>query len=211
MRIAGSEHRLPRGRICVAEKLYPPLWMLIFGLQLALESGFDRGALAQKSAQQRVHIPLCRPSLEQAGGLHRLVDDGVLGVAPRFERIQRTPKQCFDQSIRAATARQARYDGLHPAIAAQRTVREINQRGARLADAPVTRRRELLGKTVSRRYSTYDARGLGELNRQRGGMLQSKRSPRASCRPRRKSAAGMRRPPAGCNSSMASASVPQAT
>ena len=51
MRIAGSEHRLPRGRICVAEKLYPPLWMLIFGLQLALESGFDRGALAQKSAQ----------------------------------------------------------------------------------------------------------------------------------------------------------------
>src|ERR671933_190972 len=95
------------------------------------ELRFERTALAQETAQQRVHVPFCGPLLERWACLHRLVDHGVLAVALALQRIERAPKQRLDEPVRRAALRKRSQDGLHATIAAKRAVRQVDEGSAR--------------------------------------------------------------------------------
>ena len=156
------------------------------------QPGIDRRPRAQEPAQQRVHIPFRARALHRSAGARRLVDHGVLGVAPRLERVERAPQQRLDQRIGSAgAARQRSDDGLRTAIPAQGAVAKVGQRTA----LGGSRFRSVLGSALQ--FGGQAAAGRNARN-QRGRRSQ-RLSERCQGRrrfesgnPRRKSAAPRR-------------------
>src|SRR3954468_1527860 len=164
--------------------------------------------LAQQVAKDGVNETFLRPALKGSTSLYRLIDHRVLVVAARLQRINRAPEQSFDERLRPAAMGQRADDALHAPVAAQCAVREIDECGARCAGQML----RLVCETRARRHARDDARGVGELRREALALRRHcSRVPLGNRRPRMKSAALMRRPPAAWISSIASASAPQAT
>jgi hypothetical protein len=89
--VARGENRFPMLRIGLFEQFDPPARVLVACLGIGANPCFQRAALAQETAQQRVHVALCAPALQECCGAHCLIDHGVFGVAARLERIERAP------------------------------------------------------------------------------------------------------------------------
>ena len=206
MHVARGEHLLPRRRIGRAYALDPPGRVLMMRDGVGGQPRIERRPRAQEAAQQRIHIALRARALHRSAGPRRLVDHGVIGVAPRFERVERAPQQRLDQRIGGAgAARQRRDDGLRAAIAAQRAVAQVGQRAARGG----RRVRPVLGGALQFRRQAAAGRDARDQRGRRSERLSERRQGGRrleSGKPRRKSAAPRRVPPARCSSVTSSAS-----
>ena len=106
MRIARRQHRLPFGRVCAAQQVDPPERMLIASFRIVVEPASIAAALAQERAKQGIDITLCRPSLEQATGSHRLIDHGVFArIGPIRAHRAHTRAALPQRGLRAPPAR----------------------------------------------------------------------------------------------------------
>ena len=130
MRVACLEDRLAGGGICRAQHLDPPARVLVARLGIGLDARFERIGLSQIGAQQRIDVSLRRPAFQQRAGAHRLIDHGVGGVAAGLERIEGAPQQRLDRRIGKRALRELAHQRLHPPVAPQSAMREIDQRRA---------------------------------------------------------------------------------
>ena len=88
MRVSRGKHRAPLRRVRVTHALYPPPWVLMPRFGICLDACFEGHALPQVGPQERVDVALSAPALQGAAGAYRLIDDGVVGVAARFKRVE---------------------------------------------------------------------------------------------------------------------------
>src|SRR5205085_12057468 len=92
MRIPRCDARLPIARVGSLHPFYPPGWMLVARLDFTCQLRFECFPLAQEPAQYGIDVALGGPTLDEPAGFHRFIDDGVVVVALRFQRIERAPE-----------------------------------------------------------------------------------------------------------------------
>src|SRR5262249_3693367 len=128
-----------------------------------------------------------------------------------FEGVQGTPEQGFHRAIGTTASGKRLDDRLVPPIAAQRAMRKVEERRARRLRPTLGDPLKLLAQALATNDRRHDRGGVAQRGGKRRSRLHPKRDPTDTRRPRKKSAADIRRAPGRCSSEISSAPSPQAT
>src|SRR5258705_7915302 len=143
-----------------AHRFDPPHRVLIAALKVSCDAPGESRTSAQIAPQYGVDIAFGAPFLRQPAGTYRLVNNRIVGVPTRLERIYRAPDQRLHESIAAASVRQLAHDALHATIASQSTVRKVDQRRARRVRLQFGQALKLLGEAPAFDNIRHHARGI---------------------------------------------------
>ena len=141
-------------------------------------AAFERFALAQETAQQRIDERLGRRARQRRRRVHRVIDDGERRRARVLELIDRDRDETMERRIGDGLGREPAHERIERAPVPQRAVGEFLDEGAAPALRLLLRRREYGERDRQRRTVQHPADG----QRRQSLRFAQARSPVAAAR-----------------------------